>query len=138
MIWGYLSEFWNAITEVGDYSVAWFQSVGNAVAGAIGGLFENLLHHLYDVFFIFQWILDNLSDVFVSIFSPLKWIFSFLKGFWTSAMADPIAPPYVYEYSEGILEFFETIPYWNYLLLSIGAGLSILTIVFIFKRLVHF
>jgi len=142
MVWGYLSEFWDAITqevvESGVYTIDWFQSLGNAVAGAIGGLFENLIHHLYDIFYIFNWLFDNLADLFLSIFSPLKWIFSFLKGFWISATAPPVEPEVVYQTAGQVKDIFEAVPYWQYFSMAIGIGLSILVLGFIFKRLANF
>ena len=72
MIWGYLSEFWDNITEVvvstlGNsitYTIEFFQSVGNAVAGAIGSLFDDLIHHIYDVFLVIYWLFEHLKNAF--------------------------------------------------------------------------
>jgi len=135
MSWGYLGEFWNAITEVGDYTIAWFQSVGNAVAGAIGSLFEDLIHHIYDFFYIAQYLLDNLGDLFAIIFTPLTWIFNFVKGFFVSAFATPPDPEIEWIFPDNVIAFFNSIPYWNYLMFAIGSGIAILLLVFIFKRL---
>ncbi len=135
MVWGYLSEFWDKITSVGDYTVEWFQNIGNSVAGAIGSLFEDLIHHIYDFFYIGQYLVDNLGDLFAIIFSPLTWIFNFIKGFFISAFADPVEPTITWVFSPEILEVFEAIPYWGTFTFAIGAGMTILILVFIFKRL---
>lgn len=140
MSWGYLGEFWNAVAEVvvdaNTYTIAWFQSLGNAVAGAIGSLFEDLIHHIYDVFYIAQYLLDNLADLFSIIFIPLTWIFNFVRGFFNSAFATPPEAGISWVFSDSILNFYNSIPYWNYLMFGVGAGIGILFLVFIFKRIV--
>lgn len=136
MVWGYLSEFWNAITQVGDYTVAFFESIGNAVAGAIGGLFSNLIHHIYDVFYFATWFFESLIDLITTIFTPLTWIFNFLKGFKIGVTSTPITETIDWVVSQDILDVFsDVMPYWNYFLWSIGAGFGILVIFFILKRL---
>lgn len=135
MIWGYLSEFWDKLVEVGDYPVSWFQGIGNAVAGGVGALFEDLIHHIYDFFYIAQYLVDNLGSLFAIIFTPLTWVFNFVKGFFASAFSAPVEPTITWTFSAQIVGVFEAIPYWNTLTFAMGAGLSILVLVFIFKRL---
>lgn len=135
MEWGYLTEFWDKIVNVGDYTIAWFQGIGNAVAGAVGSLFEDLIHHLYDVFYIFQYLLDQLGTLFGIIFTPLTWIFNFVKGFFISAFATPIEPQISWVFSDDILAVFNAIPYWSVFMWAIGCGLAILMLVFILKRI---
>jgi len=135
MAWGYLAEFWGAITQVGDYTIEWFQNIGNSVAGAIGALFEDLIHHLYDLFYIAQYLIDNLGELFGVIFTPLTWIFNFVRGFFISAFADNVEPTITWVFSDEILSVFQAIPYWNILTLALGSGIAILVLVFIFKRL---
>lgn len=137
-MWGYLSEFWNEITQVGDYTVAWFQSVGNAVAGAIGGLFEDLTHHFYDIFYIAQWFLDNLGQMISVAFTPLTWIFNFVRGFFVSASMSleelGIEVPEIDLVSSNVLSALETIPYFTLLLTAIGGVFGLMIIVFIVKK----
>jgi len=135
MVWGYLAEFWDKLTDVGDYTIEWFQGIGNAVAGAIGSLFEDLIHHIYDVFYIFQYFIDQLQTLFSIIFVPLTWIFNFVKGFFVSAFSTPIEPEITWTFDDKYLAIFQALPYWNTFMFSIGAGISILFLVFIFKRL---
>lgn len=135
MAWGYLSEFWDKITDVGDYTIAWFQGIGNAVAGAIGSLFEDLIHHIYDFFYIAQYLVDNLGELFEIIFTPLTWVFNFVKGFFISAFATPVEPTITWVFSDEILSVFEAIPYWNIFTFAIGSGIAILMLVFVFRRL---
>lgn len=135
MDWGYLSEFWDKIAVVGEYTVEWFQGIGNAVAGAIGALFEDLIHHIYDVFYIAQYLIDNLVELFEVVFIPLIWVFNLIKGFFISAFADPVEPGIDWVFSDEILSVFQVIPYWDIFTFALGAGISIIVLVFILKRL---
>ena len=137
-MWGYLSEFWDAITEVGGYTIAWFQSVGNAVAGAIGSIFEDLTHHFYDIFYVVQWFLDNLGDMLSNAFIPLTWIFNFVKGFFVSATMSVeelgIEIPEMTLVSDNVKAVFEIVPYFGLLTTSIAGVFGIMIIIFIAKR----
>lgn len=138
-MWGYLGEFWNAITQVGDYTIAWFQSVGNAVAGAVGALFEDLIHHFYDIFYVVWWFLDALQNLFTIIFRPLTWVFSFGKGFFDTAFSSAgdlgLELGEVGHFGGNVMAVFAAIPYANYVFAGVGAGLGILFLAFIIKRL---
>ena len=138
-MWGYLAEFWDKLTAVGDYTVAWFQGIGNAVAGAVGSLFEDLIHHIYDIFYTIWWLLDGLQNLFVVIFRPLTWIFNFGKGFFDTAFKTPaelgITIGDIGSFSSNVQAVFNAIPYVNYIFAGVGAGLGILFLVFIIKRL---
>lgn len=138
-MWGYLAEFWDKLAVVGDYTVAWFQGIGNAVAGAVGSLFEDLIHHFYDIFYVIWWLLDGLQNLFVVIFRPLTWIFNFGKGFFDTAFKTPaelgIEIGSIGSFSSNVQAVFSAIPYANYIFAGVGAGLGILFLVFIIKRL---
>jgi len=140
-MWGYLSEFWDAITGVGDYSIAWFQSVGNAVAGAIGGLFEDLTHHFYDIFYIIQWFLDNLGNMFIIAFTPLTWIFNFVRGFFISATSSlgelGIEVPEINLLTDNVANFFNAFPYFSLLLTGVAGALGLFILIFIVKKIIH-
>lgn len=138
-MWGYLTEFWGELAQVGDYTIAWFQGIGNAVAGAIGGLFEDLIHHIYDIFYTLWWLLDGLQNLFVIIFRPLTWAFNFGRGFFNVAFKTPeelgIEIGQVGSFGTNVFAFFNAIPYINYIFVGVGAGLGILFLAFIIKRL---
>jgi len=138
MSWGYLGEFWNAITAVGDYTVAWFESVGNAVAGAIGGLFEDLIHHIYDVFYFFNWLLDNLGEMMIVAFSPLTWVYNYISGFLSSATSSledlGITVQEFDLYTENVESFLNAIPYFNFIVNAVAGCLGIFFLVYIVKQ----
>ncbi|GAI38972.1 unnamed protein product, partial [marine sediment metagenome] len=60
MDWGFLGEFWDAITgatiNAWEYTADWFKQIGLAVAGAIGGLFDYLIHYFSDLFVFLGWL----------------------------------------------------------------------------------
>ena len=80
-MWGYLEQFWNAITQVGDYTIEWFRNIGNAVAGAIGGMFDWLIHYVSDVFIFLGWLFSILKELIMTFLSPVAYTFNFLKSF---------------------------------------------------------
>lgn len=138
-MWGYLSEFWDAITEVGGYTIEWFQSVGNAVAGAIGSIFEDLTHHFYDIFYVIQYFLDNLGTMLSNAFLPLTWVFNFVRGFFASATMsleelEIEVPESMTLISENTIAVFEIVPYFNLLLTAIAGIFGLMIIIFIVKN----
>jgi len=142
-MWGYLSEFWNAITqqvvEAGVYTIDWFQSLGNAVAGAIGGLFSDLIHHIYDFFYVIYWLTDNLKNLFSILLKPLSWIFNFGKGFFYTAFKTPaelgLEIGEVGSFGSNVFEVFNAVPYVNYIFAGAGAVLGLVFLIFIVKKL---
>ena len=142
MAWNYLSQFWDAVAEVviggTTYTIAWFESIGNAVAGAIGGLFDDLIHHIYDVFLISYWFVDNLGGLFNSIFAPIFWVFSFSKGFITSATSSlldlGLSLPEFEIYNENVSSFFSAIPYFSQLMAGGGALIGLFFVILIIKK----
>ena len=138
-MWGYLTEFWGQIVQIGDYTVEWFQGIGNAVAGAIGGVFENLIHHLYDIFYIVQWFLTGLQDLFSILFKPLAWAFNFGKGLFETAFKTAtelgLEEGQIGHFNQSVFDFLNVIPHFNIILLGVAGCLGILFLVFIVKKL---
>lgn len=126
-MFGYLSEFWNAITEVGGTTVAWFQSVGNAVAGAIGNLFYTALHYVNDTWVFLGWIFSIISQLVSLFLLPLTFVFNFLKGFVANVFAPPVS--FSYSWSTEILGVFNHIPYWTEIGVVLGACLSVIVVI---------
>lgn len=140
-MWGYLSEFWDIITSVGDYTIAFFQNIGNAVAGAIGGLFEDLTHHFYDFFYIIRWFLANLSNMLSKAFTPLIFVFNFIKGFFIASTSTleklNIQITEMNLLTENVKAFFDVFPYFKLLSMGIGGALGIFIVIFIAKKVIH-
>jgi len=130
-MWGYLTEFWNAITEVvveaGTYTADWFQSIGNAVAGAVGGLFDWLLHYGNDFFVFMGWLISGIGHIFVIITAPLSYFFTFLKAFWLNASKSPVEIVAALNVSSPSADaIFQFIPYWDTMTYILGVGVLVI------------
>lgn len=137
MSWGYLGQFWDAITEVAvggaTYTIDWFQSIGNAVAGAIGNLFDYVIRAFSDLIIFIGWSGQLLGDIFGAIISPLTFIFTFFKAFFITLFSAPITPDFILPGQA----FFNAIPYFDVFAGVLGACL-ILTLTFTtIKHLTH-
>lgn len=129
MPWGYLSEFWDAVTQVtitaGNYTVAWFESVGNAVAGAIGNLFEFINHSLSDIFIFGGWFFSVLSGLFTRLWLPVNYIFSFFSAFIDKAFETPETQN-IWSFGTSTLAVFSAIPYWSSITLVLGVSVLLI------------
>jgi len=129
-MWGFLGEFWNAITEktldAWVYTVDWFQQIGLAVAGAVGNLFSYLIHSTSDFFIFLSWIFSSLKELVLAITLPISYVWSFLSGFISNATKAPATPEASYTFSTSTMSIFQAIPYWN--IFSSVIGISILVI----------
>ncbi len=123
MDWGFLGEFWNSITlqtiNAWEYTADWFKQIGLAVAGAIGSLFDFLIHYISDLFIFIGWLFSAIKEVFLAILLPIGYITAFLKGLITNIIKTPIVPetPVI---SPETLGIFESLPYWAILSQVVG------------------
>jgi len=133
MIWGYLEEFWGAITTLPSYTIVYFQNIGNAVAGALGNLFEFLNHSLSDVFIFGGWFFSTLGNLFSKLWLPVNYIFSFFSAFVGKAFATP-EPKNIWSFNDEIIAVFDTIPYWSEMGFVLGLGILIIIGIAILKN----
>jgi hypothetical protein len=126
MNWGYLSEFWNSVStstiNAWEYSQAWFYNIGNAVAGAVGNLFDFINHYFSDLLTFISWFAHSLSFIFYQLLSPVKYIFTFSSSFFDNAFNSPIPPDEFLGFSTTTISFLNSLPYWN----LIGTALGIM------------
>src|SRR3989304_2346468 len=125
MVWQYLLQVWDSITSVGDYTIEWFQNVGNAIAGAIGGMFDFLLHNVSDFFVFLGWFFSNVGGIFTATIQPVQYVFNFLKSFLNNAFSTPVDNA-IWSFPAQITEVFDVIPYWN----TISAVLGVCLLIF--------
>jgi hypothetical protein len=112
MIWDYLATFWDRIVGVGEYTVAFFQSIGNAVAGAVGSFFDATVHLIADIGTLFSWLFSQLKTIFLGLLTPFNYVFVLLKNIILRAFTtSPSAV--VTEFSNPVLEIFQAIPLWS-------------------------
>jgi len=134
-MWGFLSEFWNAITSVGDYTIEFFENIGKAVAGAIGSMFEFLIHTASDFVIFVSWTFDNLWNLTGYILQPIKFIFHFLKKFFISVFTPENTPEQIWAFSDEVIDVFNSIPYWKYFSVGIGAVILLFIAFKVIKKL---
>jgi hypothetical protein len=122
-MWGFLTEFWNSISGVvldaWNYTAEWFQNVGYAVAGAIGGLFDWILHYLNDFFVLLGWALGSLKVLYYLFTLPFAFIFNFIRNFFDYATQNPVIPSVSF-YSTSTMDILGAIPYWNTAIFVLG------------------
>jgi len=126
MVWTYLSQFWdsvaNATVTSGEYTVAWFQSLGNAVAGAIGSVFDSIFHVAIDAFIIIGYIINILFIFFKGLIRPIDYFFNYLLS-GMSALFAPLSytPAESWSIPTNIIEIFNAIPFWSTFTYSLTA-----------------
>lgn len=130
MSWGYLGEFWNAITDntvvALKYTVSWFENVGNAVAGALGNLFDFINHSVSDVFVFLGWFFENLSFIFAQLLAPVRYIFEFSRSFFGEAFSSPATTTEIWNFNTSTVAIFEAIPFWSEISVVLGIAILIL------------
>lgn len=130
MDWGFLSEFWDSVVgktiNAWEYTADWFKQIGLAVAGAVGSLFDYLIHYVSDFFVFLSWVFSALKELTKAITLPIAYVGSFLRGFVVNAVKDPMTPEASYVFSTSTMEIFEAIPYWNVLVLVIGVCILVI------------
>lgn len=113
-MWGFLQEFWDAITAVGETSVEWFQNIGLAVSGAIGGAFDWLLHYINDFFIFLGWLFAGLRAIYSIFIAPMSFFANFLNNFWAGVSQSPIViDSSLNVSSSGANAIFSLIPAWG-------------------------
>jgi hypothetical protein len=141
MLWGYLSQFWQEISDVViggiTYTAQFFQNIGNAVAGAIGQFFDVLFHNLNDVLIFFGWFFSNIKTIFLFLLSPVSYFFTFLKTFISALGQAPSTPAVSYAFSTDTLAVFDAIPHFDTFKLVLGAVIIFLGGVAILKLLLN-
>lgn len=92
-------------------------------------------HNINDVFYVIQYLLFNLGQLFLVIFSPLNFAFNFFKGFFDGINTTPPATAISWNFDSDILAIFNTIPYFSILMGAVGAGIAILILVWVMAQL---
>lgn len=140
MSWGFLGEFWNAITgttiSAWEYTATWFQQIGLAVAGAIGGLFDYVIHSVSDFFVFLSWVFSSIKELVLAITLPISYIGAFLRAFISSAIKTPVSAEASVSFSTSTMEIFETLPYWNIISTTLGVCILVLGAVAILKLII--
>lgn len=86
-----------------------------------------------DFLIFLGWSWQNITEIIKDIFTPVRYIYTFLQQFVASAFATPPAGPEIWSFSAGIKAVFESIPYFSLLIQALVLGLVILFSIFILK-----
>lgn len=86
-----------------------------------------------DFIIFLGWVWQNFLIVIGQIFLPVRYIYTFLKQFITSALATPPAGPGITTFDTGVLSVFAHVPYWNTMLFALVIGITLLMIIFILQ-----
>jgi hypothetical protein len=130
MSWGFLGEFWDSVASstlnAWEYTTGWFQNIGLAVAGALGSLFDYLIHSISDFFVFMGWIFSAIKELALAIVLPINYTGSFLRAFVSNAVKSPATPEASYVFSTSTMSIFETLPYWDILGTTLGICLLVI------------
>jgi len=134
---GFLNEFWSAITSATEGTVEWFQSLGNAVAGALGNLLFYPLQAVIDFGLAIAYLMNQLLSLISYLISPFLYFFTFLGAvlnyMFQPATASVSLPPL----TTSIITVLNIIPYFGYFLAAITAALWIKVILSTLHTLKH-
>ena len=99
---------------------------------------DDLIHSAFDFFNVLRYVISNLGSLFSYLFTPLTGLFNFAKGFFDGIASTPPATAVSWIFPDNIMAVFNAIPYFSVIEYACGAGISILILIFIFRRLVEF
>lgn len=121
MTWWY--DFYDLLAEVFGYPASWFEQVGQAVANAFGGFFHNII----DFFLAFVYFGLFVYEIFKSLFSPVLYVFQFLKTIIASFTGD-VSYIASLNFDENALTLFNLIPMFETLMTILGAILCLFVV----------
>jgi hypothetical protein len=123
MNWGYLTEFWNSVSSstlnAWEYTQDWFYNIGNAVAGAVGNLFDFIIHYFNDFLCFINYLAHSLAFILGQILFPIKYIFAFSSNFFSNVLSPPIEPEELTGFSTTTVSFLTSLPYWNIIMITL-------------------
>lgn len=79
------------------------------------------------------WFFQNLGDLLVAIFLPIKYIFTFIKGFFERAFTSPVPAENIWQFNGETLAIFNAIPYWTEMLAMLSVAILLIFGFFILK-----
>ncbi|GAH94193.1 unnamed protein product [marine sediment metagenome] len=80
------------------------------------------------------WFFQNLGELISFIFTPVKYIFTYVKSFFLTALAPPIPAGEVWVFGTEIVDIFNAVPYWSEIIVVLGLGIMIIFSFYIIKQ----
>ncbi len=99
---------------------------------------DDLVHIAFDCFNVAEYVFANIANLFSLLFTPLTGVFNLVKGFFDGIVSPAPATAVAWTFPENIMAVFNAIPYFSVIEYACGAGLSVLILIFAFRRLVEF
>jgi len=99
---------------------------------------DDIVQIAYDCFNVARYVFANIAELFTLLFTPLQWLFNFLKGFFDGVSSTPPETAISWTFPDNVMAVFNAIPYFSLIEYACGAGLAVLTLIFIFRRLTEF
>ena len=99
---------------------------------------DDLVHSAFDFFNVLRYVIENLGSLFSYLFTPLTGLFNFAKGFFDGIATPAPTTAMTLGWSTNVMAVFNAVPYFNLLEWACGAGISVMILIFIFRRLVDF
>jgi len=87
-----------------------------------------------DFITFFGWFFQNLGELLGFIFAPVKYIFTYVKSFFVSALGPPIPATEIWSFSDEVVAIFNAIPYWSEVVAVIGLSLMLIFSFYIIKQ----
>lgn len=123
----YLSQFWEAITSATEGTIEWFESVGNAVAGALGNLLFYPLQAIFDILLAVAYLFTLLWNFLIFLFKPILFLSVFLVNAFLGIF-QPVEPEDIFDGVDfsAAIAFFEALPFWSLFVFTITGALWVL------------
>jgi hypothetical protein len=99
---------------------------------------DDLVHSAFDFFNVLRFVIANLGSLFSYLFTPLAGLFNFAKGFFVGIATPPPTTEMTLGWATPVMTIFNAIPHFSLFCWACGAGVAILVLIFIFRRLVEF
>ena len=99
---------------------------------------DDLVHIAFDCFNVAEYVFANIANLFSLLFTPLTGVFNFVKGFFDGIVSPAPATAVAWTFPDNVMAVFNAIPYFSVIEYACGAGLSVLILIFAFRRLVEF
>ncbi|GAI36091.1 unnamed protein product [marine sediment metagenome] len=83
------------------------------------------------------WFFQNLGELIGSIFTPVKYVFTYVKSFFTTALSPPIPADEIWVFNAETVAVFDAIPYWSEIIVVLGIAIMIIFSFYIIKQFLH-
>jgi len=137
MSFGFLGEFWNSITSatVGavTYGTDFFQSIGNAVAGAIANIVLYPIKVIFDGALAVSYVFETLITLSGQLFASLRFLIIFLGGILAGFTTTP--PTISGVFATSTVTFLQGIPMIGTITTVMGVGMIVVAVIATIKSI---